>query len=309
MKILIVESDSYSDHAIHLYKKLGEVILGIGNCVDRSSIDVLVIRLGLVFETELLATFSNLKSIVTATTGLNHISQTYCSENDIVITSLRDVQDEISEITSTSELALAMMLALVRNIPLAVRDVVDRGNWDRDRFVGTQLRGKTLGIIGVGRLGTHMVTYANALGMSCIGTDIEFREIDNLVLTDLPRLLEDSHVVSLHVSYSSCNHHLIGESEFMKMKNGAYFVNTSRGELVDEAAAVHALESGKLAGIAVDVLESENDGGSIRRSPLVLAAMRGLNVLVTPHLGGCTTEAMRQTEEIIARKFVSLVAA
>ena len=165
----------------------------------------------------------------------------------------------------------------------------------------------TLGVVGLGRLGRHLAEYANFFGMRVVAADpFIMEQSDNIQLVELDCLLRQSDVISLHANYSLENHHFWAKEQFNKMKQGSFFINTARGELVDEAALLAALESGKLAGAALDVLDNEYSD-DFWEKPLLKYASQHDNLILTPHIGGCTADSMHKTEEFIAHKVFSLM--
>jgi D-3-phosphoglycerate dehydrogenase len=140
--------------------------------------------------------------------------------------------------------------------------------------------------------------------MNVIANDV--LDIPGVNMTDLNSLLSRSDIISLHVPYSESTHHLIGRSRFQQMKEGALFINTARGEIVDEAALLDALQSGRIAGAALDVLQGENSGDKLwlKKDPLLKYARKNSNLLITPHTGGATYDSMAKTEIFMAHKFL-----
>lgn len=300
----MLEPRDYSLEALKLYRDLGQTYLGLDAVPNRNNVSILVIRLNYRIDSILLKSFPNLRWIVSPTTGLNHIDLKFCEEKNIQVLSLNDQQEAIQLITSTAELTFGLILTLLRNINTAHKDVACNQKWDRDKFKSRQLSKLTLGIIGLGRIGSHVSNYAHAFGMRVLAydpyiTEKTFHEL-NVEQCDLLALLEQSDIVSIHAKLNQENHHLLGVSELKKMRKDAILVNTARGALLDEAAAATSVEQGLLAGIAVDVLEHENDEINLWESPLVKAAKSDYNVLITPHIGGCTSDAMHISEEIMA---------
>lgn len=309
MTTLIVEPLNYCERAIREYQKLGAVWLGEAPIGKADKVKVLVVRLGKIIDEEYLEAYPSLHAIVSPTTGLTHIDQPACKRRGIRIFSLADCRDAIDRITSTSELTLGLMLSLLRRIPTAHIGVLSEGCWDRDRYRSRQLSSLTLGLIGLGRIGGHMSTYANALGMRVIAydpfqSDQRFEQL-RAERMELEELLKTAHIVSIHANLSDDNYGLIGEKEISLMGTETLIINTARGALLDEKAAATALYEKRLGGIAVDVLSDEHTENSPLESPLVQAAKEGMNVIITPHIGGCTRDAMRLTEEIMA-EFVAL---
>ena len=169
----------------------------------------------------------------------------------------------------------------------------------------------TLGILGFGRLGQQVAEYAKAFGLKVLASDpfIEPTVLQEKQVFSCSKetLFKQSDIVSLHVNYESTNHNLVNYKEFECMKDGSYFVNTARGELIDEGALLDALSSGKLAGAALDVLENEQDSTTLFNTPLMQYAQEHDNLLITPHIGGCTLESMQKTELFIVNKLKSFL--
>lgn len=224
-------------------------------------------------------------TILTASTGLNHIDTNYCKQRNIKVLSHKNDTRFLNDLPSTAELAFGLMSSIVRNIPSSFDDV-KKGNWDYDSHMGHQLQGKSIGIIGYGRLGKMMSKYCWAFGMNVRLYDpYEGYE-------DLDSLLKESDIISLHVHASDETKHMINKKTLGKLKNNSYIVNTSRGEIVNEHDIVEALRSGKLKGYATDVIEDEY--GNRENSPILNGVKEGLNILVTPHVGGMTWEGQQK---------------
>ena len=236
-----------------------------------------------------------MRFVVTATTGLDHIDLEAARRRGIRVVSLRDCPGAIKDVSATAEHCLGLLLALVRGtVPAAAH--VTEGGWDRNRFFGRQLRGKRLGIIGYGRIGALLAGYADALGMEVVAHDRDEAKVAAPASSlPLEELLRTSEIISIHVTADPGNRHLLDEAAIARMRRGAFVINTARGSLVDEAALATAVTSGQLAGVAVDVLEGEEKHAT-EASPLLAAARAGHNVLITPHIGGATFEAIRQAE-------------
>lgn len=309
MTTLIVESLNYSELAIREYQKLGPVCFCKAPIGKEDEVKVLVVRLGEIIDEEYLEAYPSLHAIVSPTTGLTHIDQPTCKRRGIRIFSLADCRDSIERITSTSELTLGLMISLLRRIPEAHIGLLSEGCWDRDRYRSRQLSRLTLGLIGLGRIGGHMSTYGNVLGMRVIAYDpfqldkrFEHLRAERMELNEL---LKTADIVSIHANLRDDNYGLIGEREISLMGAETLIINTARGALLNEKAAATALFQKRLGGIAVDVLSDEHTNNSPLQSPLVQAAQSGLNVIITPHIGGCTSDAMHITEERMAKLAVA----
>lgn len=304
MTTLIIEPQNYSEQAIREYQRLGPVWLGEAPVGHSDRVKVLVVRLGRKLDDAYLADYPSLRAIVTPTTGLTHIELPACEMRGIRIFSLVDCRDAINRVTSTSELTLGLIIGLLRRIPMAHFGVLHEGCWDRDRYRSRQLSNLTLGIIGLGRIGGHLATYSNALGMQVLAydplqSDQRFDEL-HVIRMELDAILKKADMISIHANLTEDNRGLIGMREIKLLAPHALIINTARGALLDEDAAAKALHENRLGGIAVDVLSEEHLGSWPIKSPLIDAANSGCNVIVTPHIGGCTSDAMHITEELMA---------
>jgi phosphoglycerate dehydrogenase-like enzyme len=199
---------------------------------------------------------------------------------------------------STAELSLLHMLALARDYRRAA-GVVRGGGWGREEFLGTELNGKVLGVIGLGAVGREVAARAAALGMTVLGYDPEASAPLECRAVGLDALLQTSDYVSVHVPLTSATRHMLGPSELSLMKRGARLVNCARGGIIDEDALREALERGHLAGAALDVFETE---------PPVDSALVGRDdVLATPHIGAATKEAKRRVAVQVVRKVLHVL--
>jgi D-3-phosphoglycerate dehydrogenase len=263
---------------------------------------VLWVRLRHLIDAEILDATTKLKAVVSATTGLNHIDVDECSRRNICILSLRGETEFLRDIRATAELTIGLMLGVMRHIPVAVGRARE-GEWNRDQFKGHELAGQRVGIVGHGRLGRLVAGYLRGFGCDVVASDPCPVETPDVPLVPLDELLARSDIVSLHVSLTKKTNGMFEDGCFTSMKQGAWFINTSRGELVDEAALLEALQTGRLAGAALDVLASEKTSG-MREYPLVEYARTHDNLIITPHIGGATYESMAKTELFMAEKLI-----
>jgi len=314
MNILITESKNYSEPALKLYEQVGTVIKSANNREQLveliPKIDILVLRLSYNIDKDILKHATKLKYIVTPTTGLNHIDLALCDEIGIQVISLKGEFEFLNRITPTAELTWGLLLSLIRKIPSACKDVCE-GNWERDSHWGMELYGKTLGIIGYGRLGRMVGQYGNAFGMDVIYYDVadvksdcysKYEEIDDL--------LAASDVISVHIPLDASNTYFMDEDKIKKIKKGAVFINSSRGEVLCEDALLQSLKTKMIVGAALDVLSDEvsNDSNWIRNNQLWQYAKVNDNLLITPHIGGACPESMKRTELFCVRKLISIMA-
>jgi len=243
---------------------------------------------------------SNIKGINTASTGLNHIDLNYCNENNIEVVSHKNDLDLINNLPSTSELAFGLMMSLMRNIPKSFHSVKD-GNWDYEPYVGHQIKGKTIGIIGYGRLGKIMCDLFYGWGVKLLATD-PYERITTARGVPLEELLEKSDVVFLHTHVTDDTRGMVDEEFLSYMKEGSYLINTARGELVDEEAIIESIKVGHLKGYGTDVIKDEF--GDIENSKLVEFSINpNNNVVITPHIGGMTIEEQTKAYHWAVNKF------
>lgn len=307
IRILNAEPLEYCDEARHILRTVGQLdeqelsreqLLA---CI--ASYTVLIVRLGFQVDREVTDAGKNLKGIVTATTGLDHIDVAYAESRGIKVLSLRGQTEFLRTIPATAEHTWALLLALVRHIPWAFQSVLDN-YWERDLFRGNDLWKKRLGIIGLGRVGEKVVQYGAAFGMQVAAFDPYRTEWPAQVarFDTLAEMLKQTDILSIHVPLNSETEHLIGRQELAHLPGPSWLVNTSRGGVLDEAALIEALEAGRLRGAAVDVISGECDFKSEQSHPLVAYAREHDNLLITPHIGGATRESMAMTEVFMAEQ-------
>ena len=269
-------------------------------------VEVLWVRVRSRIDREVMEAAPALKIVVTNTTGLDHIDLAEARRRDIRVLSLRGETAFLDTVPATAELTVALLLALVRHVPSAVRHV-QQGGWDRYGFKGHDLRGRTVGVIGYGRLGRMVGRLLDAFGMHVLAATKEptDRTDGGVRFLELASLLERADVVTLHVNLSDETRQMFGQAEFDRMKRGAWFINTARGELVCEQALVRALASGHLAGAALDVAADLYERSS--PSPVLEYAATHDNLIMTPHIGGYTVESLEKTEMFLAAKLLTLL--
>ena len=305
--ILVSESAEFSAEAAELLGQLGEVHLadldrpGLLAAVPKA--DVLLIRLRHRIDEEVLRAAPRLKIIATLTTGLDRIDLDAAARRGIRVVGLSEEPKLLKGVYATAEHTLGLMLALLRHVPAAA-DHARKGGWDRDLFKGRELHGKTVGIVGYGRLGRMLGRLLKPFKARLLAVDphADPCKLDaGVTLVSLPLLLREAEIVSLHVKLNEGTRGFFGRKQFATMRKGAWFINTSRGELIDEAALLDALRCRRLAGAALDVLCGENAAG-MKNHPLVRYARQADNLLITPHIGGCTRESMTKTELLLATR-------
>ncbi len=243
----------------------------------------------------------HLRLVVTATTGADHIDQEALARRGIPLWTLREQKQLLQNLTPAAEHSWLLLMACARFL-IAAQSHVLAGGWDRAQFPGMMLRGKTIGIIGCGRIGQWMARYADAFGMRCQGYDPYLEQWPSMIdRVELETLLARSDAITLHVHLSSHTRGLLQRKHFELMKPGCLFINTSRGELIDEGALLECLFSGRIAAAGLDVLSTEP---AIDQHPLVIYARTHPNLIITPHIGGNSPDALRVVVRFSAQRIL-----
>ena len=229
----------------------------------------------------------NLKVVIRGGVGIDNIDHQYAKTKGV---SVRNTPAATSN--SVSELALGLMLSLARHIVPATT-TLKNGEWAKKKLKGTEIAGKTLGLVGVGRIGASLAEKCMALGMNVVAYDLYVKEspMDGIEMMELDDVLAKADYLSLHIPFDKEKGATIGETEFKKMKNSAYLVNCARGGTVDEDAMLKALDDGEIAGAAVDVFVGE---------PNPRADVVGHDkVICCPHLGASAVEGQDRIVDIV----------
>ena len=254
--------------------------------------DVIVVRSRTKIDSTVIERAAKLKLIARPGTGLDNIDLRAANARGIEV-----VNSPEALVEAVSEHVVGFMLALARKTPSA--DASTRsGRWEKERFVGVELRGRTIGIAGMGRIGRRVGEVAKVLGMTVLGYDIieisrEVLSSIGCTMVDLDTLFSSSDFVTLHVPLSPETRHLVDSRRLSLMKKSAFLINTSRGEVIDEPALIQALTTGTIAGAALDVFEKEPPSAELLTAP---------NLLATPHIGGQTAEAQRMAMTVTGTK-------
>lgn len=247
--------------------------------------EAIVVRSDTAISAELLALAPHLRIIARAGSGLDNIDVQSALARDITI-----VRSSGGNASSAAEHTLALMLALAHRVVQA-NNSLKSGQWDRRRLQGIELEGKTVGIVGLGAVGSRVANRAHGLGMSVIATDPIITDESarrlNVELRPIETMLESADVLTLHVPLTPETFHLIGKDELRRLAPSSFIINTARGGIVDEQALLDSLNSGNIAGAGIDVFECEPP---IEGSLSYRLATHPL-VIATPHLGGYTSEA------------------
>ena len=289
--MFIVIADRMEKEVVEELGALGDVVYRPENLkVSLSKAHVLIVRSATKVTEELLSDAKNLKMVARAGIGLDNIDQEACGKRGIKV-----VNTPGASTNAVAELVLGVMISMMRNVQKAHHQMKN-GIWDKKNLVGKEIEGKTLGIVGYGRIGSSLGKKANALGMRIIAYNPPPRQEDKIVtyVDEFDAFLSQADVISIHAPLTEDTKNIINKESIAKMKDGVYIINTARGGTVDEDALYEACKSGKLAGAALDVYTSEPYKGRLLELD---------NVYFTPHLGGSTKEAQMR----IGRELISII--
>lgn len=278
-----------------------------------NSIHVAIAPLGFYFGKDKIDSAPNLEIIASNTTGVPHIDVEYAEKKRISVLSLKNKTEFLKTISPTAELTMGLIIALIRKMPWAF-DSVRNGNWNRRLFGGASMLSQmTLGIAGLGRLGSMVASYGNCFGMKIKYFDphVNKTDIPNLErVSSLGGLVEQCDIITIHIPHEPETENLFDENIISRFKAGSYLINTSRGELVDHKALLKNLKNRKLGGAAIDVFEGEFEETfpqNLKKHPLLTYAREKDNLLITPHIGGSTIDAWKLTEEFTIKMIIDQV--
>ena len=300
MKILIV--DGLDRTAVEILRKGNDVDVrdldGKGLLAAIPEYHALVVRSRTKVTKEVLSRATRLKVVGRAGVGVDNIDVDEATARKIVV-----VNAPTASTVSVAELAIGHMISLLRHLPEADRSV-KAGKWEKSKLEGRELFGKTLGLLGSGRIGAEVAKRAQAFGMPVIAYDPYLPKAAasavGIRLVDKDALFRDADVLSIHAALTPETRGLVSASELAMMRPNAILVNCARGEIVDERALAEALRARKISGAAIDVLATEPPSGS----PLLEAP----NVVFTPHLGASTAEGQSRAGAIVADQVMKVLA-
>jgi D-3-phosphoglycerate dehydrogenase len=300
-KVLI--SDPITPAGIELFKQAGfEVEVKTDHTKEEliakiKNYDALIVRSQTKVGSDIIEAAENLKVIGRAGVGVDNVDVNAATKKGIIVLNAPD-----GNTTSTAELTIAMLLALARNIPQAHASLKG-GAWDRKSFTGVEVSGKTLGIVGMGRIGTEVAKRMLAMNMNVLAFDpfLTPEKADSLgiKLVDLDQIITNSDFITVHTPLTPETKGLFGAKEFTRMKKGVRLVNCARGGIYDEAALAEALKNGQVAGAAIDVYPEE--------PPADRTLIDQPQTVVTPHLGASTKEAQENVAVDVAIEVIKVL--
>ena len=299
-KILIC--DKIEPEGVDLLKESGFTILENPTITPEelleviSEVHVVVVRSRTKITESVINSGKILELICRPGTGIDNIDSSTAEKNNIpVFTSVEASTNAVAELT------ISLAVSLARSIPLADRSLKDN-QWIKNSILGSELRGKTFGIIGLGRIGRRTGILASALEMKVIGFEKQIVDKDylskyNVTQVELSELLSKSDFISLHLPATPETIHMIGKEQFELMKNTSFLINTARGQLIVESDLFDALSNNKIAGAALDVFETE--------PPTNTDLIKLKNLIATPHIGAQIIEAQKEASIVIAQKIIN----
>lgn len=290
MKILI--ADSLATQAVKNLTDAGHQVDDLSKLPKEelnakvADFEIMIVRSATKVREEMIDNMKNMKLIIRGGVGIDNIDADYAKTKGIKIMNTPGASS-----ASVAEMALAHMFALARGVVKGTKSI-QAGQWEKKTMKGIELAGKTIGIIGLGRIGQELAKRTKALGMNVIGYDPYVKNIEGIKNVALDELLTQSDYISLHTPKTDETSNLINKSAFEKMKQGAILINCARGGIVEESSLLEALKTGKLAGAGLDVFDNEPPpAGELLNQP---------NVTLTPHVAAQTAEAQaRIGDEVV----------
>jgi D-3-phosphoglycerate dehydrogenase len=245
-----------------------------------------------------------IKAVLSPTTGLDHIDIEAAKNNNVKIYHLKNQKQFLRKITATAELTIGLMIAASRKISPAFQSVKN-GNWRCDLFRGVELSGKTVGVVGCGRLGEKVAKICLALEMNVIVFDPYVKILPAGVtrITKLHKLIQNSDVITFHVPLTPETTHMIGARELNMARCGAILINTSRGAVLNQDALLAALVSKKIGAVGLDVIENEHLFERDKVNKLIEYSLVHDNIIITPHIGGATFDSVKKTDMFVLQQF------
>lgn len=304
MNIGILEADDFSIQALAMLKQLGEVsTFSNGSMTDfLCSKHILFVRLFHQIDKTFLDRCFNLKIICSPTTGLNHIDLDECARRDISVISLKNELQFLESIAATPEHTLGLILSLLRNYKECFLNK-HNPTWSRDAYKGNELSHNNVGIIGFGRVGRKLAKYLEAFNSSVSFFDPSptVEPAHNATRFCSARdLIRNNNIVVLCASFEPHNFEFVNEELINEMK-GKYFINTSRGELINEDYLIDKIEHSYFRGVALDVIQNEQGANNLQR---LLELTEKQNLIITPHVAGATYTSMEKTETFVTSKLM-----
>lgn len=324
MKIVVFESESREEMAFEALMAEHEVIftdepLRAANAAQFADADIVSPFIYSILDRDVLENLAALKLVATRSTGFDHIDTTYCAERHIVVCNVPNYGEN-----TVAEHVFALLLTISHRLPEAIQRA-QNGHFSPEGLQGFDLDGKTLGVVGTGGIGRHVIRIAKGFGMDVVASDLkpDAEFVERLAFKYVPfeELLENSDVVTLHVPATDETHHLLSDKQFNRMKDGVILINTARGQLINTRALIQALRSGKVVAVGLDVLSDEPlireeaelicsifcESHDLRSLVANHVLLRMPNVIVTPHSAFNTREAVHRIVQTTVENIASFI--
>lgn len=275
--------------------------------IEKEKIEIISPFINSSITKDVLNELPNLKLIATRSTGVNHIDIKECEKRNITVKNVPSYGA-----TTVAQYTFGLILCLTRNIMKACEDVKSQ-NADNEKYLGRDLNKLTLGVVGTGQIGTGVCKLAHAFGMKILAYDLFEKKDLKINYVPLETLIKNSDIITLHVPYKRENYHIFSKNEFNQMKNTAFLINTSRGELVDVFALYEAIIENRIRGCALDVIEcekinfnsdfflktiGETSKKCIKQAFIAQKMAELPNVIITPHIAYNTSDAILEILKI-----------
>jgi D-3-phosphoglycerate dehydrogenase len=302
MKIFLYEKFESKNNFFKIKKKYNLISLVSKKKYNKKNVYAIYSKFSKNLSKKFLSKFANLKIIISATTGLNHIDIEYCNKNKIKIIYLNKNNYKLKKITSTSELTLSIILTAIRKLNHYYKNIFKIS--ERYKYDVYQFKNYTIGIIGYGRVGKKLLNDLKYLKFNVFFYDVNKKFEKKKNYLDLKKLLRVSDVITLNINYTNSNINFFNKRLFNQCKKKIIFVNTARGEVVNEKDLLNFLKKNKSSSAYLDVIKDETI--NYKKNILYKYSRKNNNMFITPHLGGATIDALKETERIVMEQFINI---
>lgn len=305
MKILNLDPEKFSGEAIKNYKKLGSY--SSLKKISRKNLlktihnyDVVILRFAHKFDKELLSKAKKLKLIITNTTGTDHIDEDYLIKKNIKLLSLKNKKKFLKNITASAEFTWAILMCLVRKIHSASNTLSYKYH-NRNQYIGEQMLGKNIGILGYGRNGKQIANFAKSFKMNIFIFENKTKKIPRFIRRlSIKNILKISDFLVITLPLTSKTKLILNNDNLKFIKKNSYIVNTSRGDLIEEATLLSLLKNKRIKGAALDVLQNELSNSFLNKNKLIEYSKKNSNLIITPHIAGVTKKSYTMTENFLS---------
>jgi len=308
MKLLCPDPKIFSSEALELIKKnflsnIKDLTQSNFNKIGKNY-NIIFTRFTKYIGSEIMSKNTKVKYILTPTTNPeDYIDLNLARKRKIKVFSLKNDGGFLKSIPATAEHTFLLILALSRNL-IEAAESTSLKKWNPGDFKGQELKGKTLGIIGLGRLGKKVASFAKTFEMNVIFYDKKIQKNNKFQkVSSIYKLVSMSDIITIHASLNNETFHLINKKVLSRFKKNSILINTARGSIIDSNALIDSLKKKKIKGAAIDLIEDEFFVYKKKREPLLSYAKKNSNILITPHIGGFTEESVKKTDLFILKKF------